>query len=122
MNRALADELGKTLLLAGADVAEGEELGCLPDHTIARCPGSQRRPRNDGWQRQRAASPGRSRAAGMMADVDAGGLRLAVRSGCDARPETRGIPCNDGKYLQKRRCRRRDSNPRHADYDYCAIR
>jgi hypothetical protein len=42
---------------------------------------------------------------------------LAVRSGRQPDDRIRPIPNNHGKFPQIVRCRRRDSNPRHADYD-----
>jgi hypothetical protein len=46
---------------------------------------------------------------------------LAVRSGRQPNHQIRSIPSKQGKSLQISRCRRRDSNPRHADYDSAAL-
>jgi len=54
--------------------------------------------------------------------LSANGRFLAVRSGRHARPTARGIPWKQGECLQIRQCRRRDSNPRHADYDSACSR
>jgi hypothetical protein len=46
---------------------------------------------------------------------------LSVRSGRQPTDRIREIPSNHGKIPQIIRCRRRDSNPRHADYDSAAL-
>jgi hypothetical protein len=53
--------------------------------------------------------------------LSASGRFLAVRSGCHVRTRNGRIPSSGGKFLQILQCRRRDSNPRHADYDSAAL-